>query len=205
MCLASIEHTVMSLENLNTETYVVDNASVDGSSAMTRLQFPWATVIENPRNMGFACANNQAIRVATGRYVLLLNSDAILHDQAVSQMIALADRYPEIGVVGPRLIDKQGNTQISWASFPTLWSEILGQHHHSRTPYGNGTAYVVDWLAGACLLVRREVIENVGLLDERFFLYSEETDWCKRINESGWLNVYYPTAAVSHFEGSSSS
>lgn len=89
--------------------------------------------------------------------------------------------------------------------FPTVWSEVLAQHHRDRKPFAGGAAFEVDWLAGACLLVRREAIERVGLMDERFFLYSEETDWCKRIQEAGWLNVYYPAVIVSHFEGSSSS
>lgn len=187
------------------EIIVVDNASTDGSAAIVRERFPWAELIENQENLGFARANNQAICYSRGRYVMLLNSDTVLHDGAIAAMIAFADAHPEIGVLGPKLIDGRGDIQPSWAKFPSVWSEILAQHRRERKPFADGTAFAVDWMAGACLLVRREAIERVGLMDDRFFLYSEETDWCKRIQDAGWLNVNYPAAVVSHFEGSSSS
>lgn len=193
------------LRPLISETFVIDNASTDGSTTMVHERFPWVQLIENRENLGFARANNQAIRRSQGRYIMLLNSDTVLNDGAIMAMVGFADAYMEIGVLGPKLINGQGQTQLSWARFPSIWSEIMAHHHRDKKPFADGSASEVDWMAGACLLVRRTAIENVGLMDERFFLYSEETDWCKRIQEAGWLNVYYPVAVVSHFEGSSSS
>ena len=209
-CLQSVANETLQMATSNlqsaiSEVIVVDNASIDGSAAMVLERFPWVTVIENQANVGFARANNQGIRRATGRYVMLLNSDTVVHDGAIALMIGFADNHQEIGVLGPKLINGQGDVQPSWARFPSVWSEIVAQHHRDRQPFADGTAFTVDWMAGACLLVRRAAIEHVGPMDERFFLYSEETDWCKRIQEAGWRNVYYPVATVSHFEGSSSS
>jgi len=210
-CLESIgsgqsaESQVVNLQFLTTEVIVVDNASSDDSVAIVSERFPWVKLIKNTENVGFARANNQAMNAATGRYVLLLNSDTVLHTGAIAGMINFADKHPDVGVVGPKLVDRQGKIQLSWARFPTLWSEIFAQHRRAWKPFADGSAFAVDWLAGACLLVRREVIELVGLMDDRFFLYSEEADWCKRVHDAGWINAYYPHAVVSHFEGSSSS
>jgi len=193
------------------EVFVVDNASTDGSAQMVRERFPQVQLIENSENVGFARANNQVITLAKGRYVLLLNSDAIVLPGAISAMVMFMKQHARIGVLGPALLDEEENVQPSWAKFPTIWSELRGVHHRDREPFLDPTqsgqpveAYQVDWMAGACLLVRKEAIEQVGLMDERFFLYSEETDWCWRIKAAGWHNVYYPQARVMHFEGSSS-
>lgn len=193
------------------EVFVVDNASTDGSAQMVRERFPQVQMIENSENVGFARANNQAIRLARGGYVLLLNSDAIVLPGAISAMVTFMKQHEMIGVLGPALLDEEENVQLSWARFPTIWSELRGVHHRDREPFLDSIqsgqpveAYQVDWMAGACLLVRRETIDQVGLMDERFFLYSEETDWCWRIKAAGWHNVYYSQARVVHFEGSSS-
>lgn len=207
-CLESIAVDRQLMHNAivtDTEVIVVDNASSDGSAAMVESRFPWVSLVQNTENMGFARGNNQAISKSTGRYVLLLNSDAQLSRGVTDSMIRLADRYPEIGVVGPRLVDDEGNLQQSWANFPTLWSEMLGVHHRSFRASVSELAFAVDWLAGACLLVKRSMINEVGLMDERFFLYSEETDWCRRVHDAGWLTVYYPRVTAVHREGSSSS
>ncbi len=188
---------------LTPEVFVVDNASTDGSAAMVHEQFPWVKLIENRENVGFARANNQAIALAQGQYVMLLNPDTVVQPGALRTLIEFLATHPQIGLVGPMLLDGNGNLQPSWADFPTLRSELFTGHQRHRRPLPAGDAYEVDWLAGACLVARREVIAAVGLLDERFFLYSEETDWCLRIQRAGWRIAYYPGATVVHLEGSS--
>lgn len=192
------------------EVFVVDNASEDDSVALVKKQFPWVKLIANNQNVGFARANNQAIHCASGRYILLLNSDTIVLPGALSKLVAFADKHEDIGVLGPALLDATGSLQPSWAKFPTILSELRGIHYREKKAYHsahiakNQTAYQVDWLAGACLLVRQEVIAQVGVLDDLFFLYSEETDWCLRIKSAGWHIVYLPEAQIIHLEGGSS-
>lgn len=192
-----------------TEVFVVDNASNDGSAAKVRQDFPCVRLIENQENVGFARANNQAIRLAMGRYILLLNSDTIVMPEAIARMVVFLDKNQDVGVLGPELLNSDREVQRSWAKFPTVWSELWGVHHRERIPCTSHSSvqrekfYEVDWMAGACLLIRRSVIRQVGLLDERFFLYSEETDWCLRIKSAGWRIVYLPGAQVVHLEGKS--
>ena len=193
------------------ETFVVDNASTDGSADMVRERFPGVHLIESEENLGFARANNRAIRRSGGRYVLLLNSDTLVREGAITRMLSFMDRHRQVGVLGPALLNDCGDVSPSWAQFPTLVSELFERHPRTRKPFldhmrssQDSNAYEVDWMAGACLLVRRQAIDQVGLMDERFFLYSEETDWCRRIKSAGWLNVYYPEARVVHVEGASS-
>jgi GT2 family glycosyltransferase len=202
-CLCSIEDFQSSIFNLQSEVIVVDNASSDSSAAMVREQFPWVRLRENVGNVGFARANNQGISQATGRYVLLLNPDTVVMPGALAALVGFLEAHPQVGVVGPTLLDRDRRIQLSWAKFPTLWSELTTGHRRDRKPFLSGDAYEVDWLAGACLLVRRGAIDAAGLLDERFFLYSEETDWCLRIQRAGWRIAYYPSAKVVHLEGSS--
>lgn len=207
-CLRSVYDTA---GDLALEVFVVDNASSDGSADMVRREFPQVKLIENAENVGFARANNQAIRLSSGRYVLLLNSDAVIMTRAIQAMVSFMDEHDDVGLVGPELLDSSGRSQLSWAAFPTVLSELLGYHSRARKPLRAGanqdlslTAYEVDWVAGACLLVRMETVKEVGLMDERFFLYSEETDWCHRIRASGWGVVFLPEAKVVHLEGRSS-
>lgn len=207
-CLNSVYETA---GELLCEVFVVDNGSTDASTEMVRARFPQARLIENGENLGFARANNQAIRLAEGRYVLLLNSDAEVCPGALASMVEFADRHAAIGVLGPALCSPDGVVQPSWARFPTVWTELWGVHRRGQEPFAGhvpgepAQAYLVDWMAGACLMVRQETFDQVGPMDERFFLYSEETDLCKRIRDAGWLNVYYPQAKVVHHQGASSS
>ena len=205
-CLRSVYETV---HDLAYEVFVVDNASTDGSIAMVRERFPNVHLIENSENVGFARANNQAIAQATGRYLMLLNSDATLTLNSASKMVSFCELHSDIAVLGPSLVDAQGVPQLSWAAFPSLWSELLSVHVRTKRPYPavnmpGERAFSVDWLAGACLLVRRSTVERVGAMDEAFFLYCEETDWCLRIKESGGAIVYLPAAEAVHLEGRSS-
>jgi N-acetylglucosaminyl-diphospho-decaprenol L-rhamnosyltransferase len=210
-CLSSIEQTA---GNLRYEVIVVDNASSDDSPSVVAAEFPEARLICNDRNVGFAQANNQAIRVSRGRYVLLLNSDAQLLAGTLQHLVTFLDEHPEAGMVGGQLLNPDGSFQGSFADFPTLRGEILlllklaplvyspvypsysqAQSQHERA---------VDWVSGACLMVRRSAIDVVGLLDERYFMYTEETDWCYRMRRAGWLVFYTPSARTIHWSGQSS-
>jgi len=202
-CLQSIYDTI---SNMSFEIIVVDNASTDGSVAMIEEQFHGVRLIANQENVGFAQANNQALTTGRGRYFLLLNSDTIVLPGALEEMARFADAHSDAGIIGCKLLNGDGSLQESWASFPTIWSEILGCNFRTRqlveeTPL----IYEVDWLGGACLLVRPAAINEVGLLDESFFMYSEETDWCFRMRQQGWKVYYLPEVEVIHLGGGSAS
>jgi hypothetical protein len=203
-CLASV------FDNRPTssfEVWVVDNASSDGSSLMVQDRFPQVHLIENKENVGFARANNQAIQMSQGRYILLLNSDTIVHPNALEHLVQFIDQRAQVGIVGAQLLNEDGTLQPSWGKFPTVWSELIGKNVREWHPYStqNGIlAYEVDWVGGACLLICRAAIEQVGLLDESFFMYSEEMDWCFRVKKLGWAVCYYPAAQIIHLGGQSS-
>lgn len=199
------------------EIIVVDNASADGSPDMVRAEFPQVRLIANPDNRGFTAGNNQGLVESTGRFLLLLNPDTEIVGDALSTMMAYMDAHAEVGALGPRLCYPDGSPQPSRRRFPTLatalvestvvqewWRDnpLLRRYYMADTP--DEAIQPVDWVVGACLLVRREVYDQVGGLDEGFFMYSEEMDWCKRIQDAGWKVVYLPTARVIHHEGKSS-
>ncbi len=196
------------------EIWVVDNASHDGSAAMMRERFPHVHLIENNTNLGFAAANNQAIRASTGRHVVLFNSDALALPGALTAMVHFLDEHPVVGAVGPRLINRDGSFQASYARFPTLFSELsllagvarwwLGPYAPSPRPMPGEPPHPVDWVAGAALMVRRTAIDQVGLMDEGYFLYSEETDWCWRLGRGGFPVWYLPEVQIIHQAGASS-
>jgi GT2 family glycosyltransferase len=207
------------------EVIVVDNASSDGSPQMVRDEFPQVQLIANEENRGFTAANNQGLALATqrhegaaaGRYLLLLNPDAEVVDDALETMVGYMEAHPQVGALGPQLYYPDGRQQSSRRRFPTLvtalvestvvqewWPENRFLDRYYMADTDDDADQPVDWLVGACLLVRREVYEQVGGLDEGFFMYSEELDWCRRIKEAGWEIVYLPTAAVIHHEGKSS-
>ncbi len=211
-CLHSItQYPVSSIEVI-----VVDNASTDGSVDMVRAEFPAVRLVANFENRGFPGAINQGISLARGRYVLLLNPDTELVGDALGAMVAFADEHPDVGVVGPQLLNSDGSVQSSRRRFPTLataffestWLQpyaprrLLERYYFGDQP--DDRVQGVDWLMGAALMARREAIERVGPMDERFFMYSEELDWCRRFREAGWRVVYLPTAQILHHEGKSS-
>jgi N-acetylglucosaminyl-diphospho-decaprenol L-rhamnosyltransferase len=209
-------NTVVKPGPLSLEVIVVDNASADGSVDMLRAEFPAVQLVANPDNVGFPAANNQGIAAAQGRYVLLLNSDAEVVGDGLATMVAFADAHPDVGVVGPQLLNPDGSVQSSRRRLPTLataffestWLQpyaprrLLERYYVLDQP--DGATLDVDWVKGAALMARREAIEQVGLLDEGFFMYSEELDWCHRFREAGWRVVYLPTAQIVHHEGKSS-
>lgn len=196
------------------EVWVVDNASQDGSAALVRQRFPQVRLIENTTNRGFAAANNQAIQASTGRYVVLFNSDALALPGTLNSLVRFLDAHPAVGAVGPMLLNRDGSFQASYAKFPTLLSELslltglakwwLGPYAPSPRPRPDEQPHQVDWVAGAALMVRRAAIDRVGLLDEGYFLYSEETDWCWRLAQGGYPVWYLPQVQVIHQHGASS-
>jgi N-acetylglucosaminyl-diphospho-decaprenol L-rhamnosyltransferase len=203
--------------HLDLDVTVVDNASGDGSAEMVRTDFPWARLIRNDRNAGFGKAHNQAMRSALGRYFLVLNSDATPMPGALRALISFLDTHPRIAVAGPRLRYPDGSVQPSRRRFPTLATLFQESTQLQRLLPDNAVLrryYVadrsddepqeVDWLVGACLCVRASAAAGVGLFDERFFMYSEELDWCRRFRAAGWGVAYVPSAEVLHSEGASS-
>lgn len=213
-CLAAVRASMDRLAPAAVEVFVLDNASSDGSAAMVRSQFPWTHLIVNDVNVGFARANNQAIDQANGRYVLLLNSDAIMPAQGLLHLWSFAEAHPRAGVVGVKLLNPDGTFQAAGNDFPTLlttlaqpWDLIqkvqANPYYPSHPPHRARAAAQCDWVGGACLLARRQAIEEVGLLDTSFFMNSEEVDWCFRMRQRGWEVWYTPDVEVVHFGGGS--
>ncbi|MCX7854846.1 MAG: glycosyltransferase family 2 protein [Anaerolineae bacterium] len=214
--LATCKLATCKLATCKLEIIVVDNGSTDGSVEMVRAEFPQVHLIANADNRGFTAANNQGLAVARGRYVLLLNPDTEVLGDALATMVSFADAHPDVGVVGPQLLNPDGTVQSSRRRFPTLWTalfestwlqpyaprRLLNRYYVLDRP--DDEIQDVDWVTGAALMARREAIEQVGPLDEGFFMYSEELDWCRRFREVGWRVVYLPTARVIHHEGKSS-
>jgi GT2 family glycosyltransferase len=186
------------------EVIVVDNGSSDGSPSLVAEKFPDVILIRNDQNLGFAPANNQGLCRGTGRYFMLLNSDTIVLPGVFDAMIQLADEHPDVGVLGPKLLNMDNTVQESWASFPSFLSELLGKDFRVSMPVPNvPNAYDVDIVKGACMLVRSETIADVGQLDGDFFFYSEEIDWCYRIKKKNWRVWYLTDIEIYHLGGGS--
>ncbi|HHN93529.1 MAG TPA: glycosyltransferase family 2 protein, partial [Anaerolineae bacterium] len=195
---------------------VVDNGSTDGSVEMVRSAFPAVHLIVNRDNRGFPAANNQGLAVAQGRYALILNPDTEIVGDALATLVAFADAHPDVGIVGPQLLNPDGTVQSSRRRFPTLataffestWLQRYGPRrileHYYVLDRPDDRVQDVDWLYGAAFMARREAVAQVGLLDEGYFMYSEELDWCRRFRDAGWRVVYLPTAQVIHYGGKSS-
>ena len=197
------------------DVVVVDNGSTDASVAFVRERFPAVRVVEGS-NRGLAAGWNVGIAETESRWVLILNADAWLLGDALDRLVAVGDRHPDVAVVGPRLLNPDGSLQRSVRGFPTLWrlaTEYLYLRKLApRTELFNGfyaggfdhtTEREADFVMGACMLVRREAIDQVGPLDDRFFLFSEEVDWCYRFAEAGWKTLFTPEAACIHVGGAS--
>jgi GT2 family glycosyltransferase len=203
--------------NLSFEIIVVDNASTDGSQELVQRQFPNVHLIANTTNVGFAKANNQALRCSRGRYVLLLNSDAFVDKNTIEEMIVFMDQHPEAGIAGCKLRYPNGRLQPSCMTFPTLFTELciaIGLNKLFPKSRLFGRTFMTYWeydgtceveaIMGAFMLVRAAAIDEVGFLDERYFMYSEEIDWCYRFRQQGWKIYYYPAVEAVHLWGGSS-
>lgn len=212
-CLKSVYQTLGDMEH---EIIVVDNNSSDQSPFMIKENFPDVKLIINKENMGFAKANNQAIQKARGQYLLLLNSDTIVLPRTLNIMVNFMDTNPKVGALGAKLLGQDLILQTSCRHFPTLFSVLsqffglsamfpksklfgrydMGYWAHSQTRK-------VDCVPGTSLLVRKNTVQEVGLLDENYFMYFEDTDWCYRINKAGWEVVFLPEAEMIHLGGAS--
>jgi len=203
---------------LRCEIIVIDNASTDGSPDMVRHDFPDVTLIVNDSNLGFTKGTNLGVAHSSGRYILLLNPDTEVLGNALQTMVTYMDAHTDVGALGPKLLFPDGRVQPSRRRFPTLATAFLEStviqqwsprnrvlHRYYIQDRSDDEEQDVDWVIGACLLIRRQAWEQVGPLDESFFMYSEELDWCRRLKAAGWRVIYIPQATVVHYEGQSSS
>jgi GT2 family glycosyltransferase len=196
------------------EIIVVDNASADGSVAAVQARWPRVRVCPQPGNAGFSAANNVGIRGTASELVLLLNNDTVVPPHAIDALVAELDRHADAAVAGPRLVDARGRPELSFGPMISPFRElrqktVTTMHERGMWP---ATAWVrgvtararyVDWVSGACLLVRREAAEAVGLLDERYFLYTEDVDFCAAIRARGHRVLFTPAAEIVHLRGRS--
>ncbi len=192
------------------EVIVVDNASTDSSADMVSSDFLEFTIIRNKENLGFAAANNIGLRAAKGQFLMVLNSDTELSADAASRMLEFIKMHSDVGMVGPKLVCPDGRLQINGQRFPTFLREVMGltrlfrvfrRYHDKNLAWGRedfDANTEIDALAGACMLIRREVLDTAGYLDERFFMYYEDADWCLRIKQAGWKIWYLGEAEVVH-------
>jgi GT2 family glycosyltransferase len=213
-CLASLESAAVSRD---IEVIVVDNASRDDSADMVEMEFPAVTLVRSDVNLGFAAGNNAAFALANGRHVLLLNPDTLVARDALERAIAHMDADPSVGMAGGRLLNRNGADEPAARQFPSVFNDFLAlsglaaRFPHSRL-FGRfdrtwapvTQAADVDWVPGAFAIIRREVLAQVGHFDERFFLYYEEVDLCRRIKAAGWRIRYWPDIVVRHWGGESS-
>lgn len=194
--------------SITLEVIVIDNGSTDGSREMLRSIRDRIVLIENSRNTGFAAANNQGMAIASHDTFLLLNSDAFISAETLERALDHMLRTPRAGIVGVRLDNLDGTVQAEFGSFPSIWDDVVtsvGLDQISRgQPVSHASTAQVDWVQGACMFVRRELVEAVGGLDASFFMYSEEVEWCRRAWDAGWEVWYLPDASVVHVGGGSS-
>lgn len=213
-CLESIYATA---SGFAFETILVDNASSDGSVAMVRERFPQVEVIANRENRGFAAANNQGMAIARGRYVLLLNNDTVVRGDALGATLRFADSRPEAGIIGCRLLNPDGSLQRSCFQCPSISNLLISAFYLNKlfprsavfgkermTWWAQDQVREVEAVMGAFMFVRKAALDAVGGMDEDFFMYGEETDWCRRFAAAGWKVLYTPAAEVTHLGGQSS-
>lgn len=213
-CLTSIyKYTT----EISFEVFVVDNASSDGSADMVRELFPQVNVIANDYNAGFSKANNQAIRISKGRYIALLNPDTLLIEDVFSPLVKYADRHNKIGAIGPKIMCSDGKTiqKVCARRLPNLYFDFCRLSGlSSKFPKIFGWEYMTCWdhksssyvecLSGACMLVNKKAIDDVGLMEENQFMYGDEIDWCTRLLKDGWKIYYYADVSIIHYGGESS-
>jgi hypothetical protein len=199
------------MSGLEVEVFVVDNGSMDGSGEAVKEGFSKINLIQNEKNLGFAKANNQALSLSKGKYLLLLNPDTQVKEGAVEKLFSFMEGHAEVGMTGVQLLNSDGSKQNSIANFPSLATELLNKSllrllFPEKFPGKERNYYKpveVDSVIGACMMVRRDAVDQVGLLDEDYFLFLEETDWCYRMKRAGWKIYHVPQAEVYHFQGKS--
>jgi len=215
-CLRSIRENT---KEIRFEIIVVDNASSDGTPEMMKSEFPEVQYLFNNRNIGFTKGNNQGIRLSRGRYVLLLNSDTEIIDSALDRMVQYMDATPDCGILGCKLLNPDGSIQFSCRRFPSyqtaffnrysILTRLFPRNRFSQSYLMSSIDHTrtreVDWVSGAALLARRKAFEEIGILDERFIIYSEDVDWCYRMHEAGWKVYFFPEARIYHYIGKGTS
>jgi GT2 family glycosyltransferase len=214
-CLQSIYATARTTEF---EIIVPDNGSTDGSVEFIREKYPQVQVIENGRNLRFAKANNIGIRASRGEYVLILNPDTLIHEGTLDGIVTFAERHPEVGAFGCRVLYANGSFQPCIRPFPTIWSEWIAALHLGWLGYlserflpgqyvgwKGHTERTVGWLAGCFILFRGELLKRLGGFDEQFFYYHEDMDLCRRVWQAGYSIVYTPYVSMTHLGGESTS
>jgi GT2 family glycosyltransferase len=212
-CLASIKQNN---KRHSLEIIVVDNASTDGSQAMVRAAHPEVTLIRNTNNLGFGKANNLGIQLAKGKYLLLLNNDTILNNDAIAALVKCLDNAPKAGIVACKVFEPDGKIQKNCRSFPlspfdtmfgraSLFSKLFPSNPITKrttlSDWDYNSPRQVDWVSGACMLIRRKVLDQIGLLDENYFMYWEDTDFCKRAKDAGWEIWFTPEGEIVHYSG----
>lgn len=206
-CLQSIADET----KIEYEVFVVDNCSSDESAAMVRNNFPAVRLIENESNRGFAAANNQAMHQAKGKYILLLNPDTKILNHAIDKTAVFLDENPDVGLVACKLLNSDRTLQKSVGNFYSFWGTLLENRllpqilpdslWLARTMpsfWDHEAQRDIDWARGAYLMAPKNIVEEIGLLDEQFFIYGEEIDWCWRIKQNDWRIVFLPTAKIIH-------
>lgn len=218
LTLACLQSVFSSATSYIYEVILIDNASNDGIIPTVNEQYPQVICIANTDNVGFSRANNQGIRIAKGRYVLLLNSDTIVELDTLDVMLRFMDENPNVGASGCKIVLPDGSLDKACKrGFPTpsasfyyafgfsrLFPKIPRFNQYQLGYLSPNDDYPIDSLVGAFMLIRREAVEQVGILDEEFFMYGEDIDWCYRIKEAGWVNYYYPRTQIVHHKGASS-
>lgn len=213
-CLRSLhDHT----QGVEYEVIVVDNASTDGSPDLVAEEFPWVTLIRRGGNAGFAAANNEGIRAARGETVLLLNPDTEFTGDVLPPMLDYLRAHPEVGVLGPKLLEEDGSVQLSCRRFPGFSTALFGRYslatrllpwnplsrRYLMTDFNHNSTAKVDWVSGACMMLSRRALDVIGLMDEGYFMYNEDVDFCRQAHSAGYRVVYFPEVAVLHHIGGS--
>ena len=213
-CLASLPAALAGLE---AEVIVVDNDSGDGFADELRRTHPDLHLVENPENVGFARGVNRGLADARGRAIALLNPDTTVEPGAFAKLVAHLDTHPGVGAVGPKIVDPDGSIQYSCRRFPTHWTGLFNRYSlltrlfpgnpwsraYLMLDFDHASTRAVDWISGACLVTRRDVVDRVGPMDEAFFLFNEDVDWCRRMHQAGYEVHYLPAATCMHEVGAS--
>ena len=213
----ALNSVLAAAEGLEAEIFVVDNASADGSADMVAEEFPQVKLVCNEANVGFSAGNNVALRQVTGEYALLINTDTIVRRDALHAMVEFLDAHPEAGACGCKILDPDGTLQLdSRRGFPTPLaafckmsglSRLFPKHplmaRYHLTHLDPEQTAEIEVLSGSCMMVRKAAMDQVGLLDEDYFMYGEDIDWCYRFHQAGWKIYYLPTTAIIHFRGES--
>ncbi|MGB5749465.1 MAG: glycosyltransferase family 2 protein, partial [Desulfobacterales bacterium] len=206
------------LNGIKVNVHVFDNGSNDHVD-LTETIFPKTTLFRHHRNIGFSGGVNQVLKKTSSPYIVILNPDTIIFDNFFESVIGFMEKNSDVGILGPKVMNPDQSIQASARAFPTFHSAFCGRKSLltrvlpnncftcanilSNTSDGR-TPMEVDWVSGACMVVKRKALDDVGLLDERFFLYWEDVDWCKRMWDKGWKVTYYPRATIQHAVGGSS-